>query len=189
MILAIPVRSAGACHAASLDDNLQKVGAEVVLTMAHELAPLSSEGSHNVFVDDGVTETPSELVDSANYGVISNKRPFTPQQAVEDSLLVPFPSVPKPTVKQFFTSPPSIKFKVRSSCSLPTAGDPADESFVKSLYAEADEGKINPGHVVVRRRTRGRPHPVRQDLLPVRVLQAPSPRRARQALEHGQAER
>ena len=41
--------------------------------------------------------------------------------------------------------------KKSSSCLVPTASDPADESFFTSLYSGSDVGKINPVHEVIRR--------------------------------------
>lgn len=38
-----------------------------------------------------------------------------------------------------------------SSCSLPTADDPIDESHIATLYSPRDEGRINPAHCVIRR--------------------------------------
>jgi len=43
------------------------------------------------------------------------------------------------------------KKRTRSSCSLPTTNDPEDESFSMKLYTNADNGKINPVHIRIRR--------------------------------------
>jgi len=49
------------------------------------------------------------------------------------------------------SSPPSRNKPSRSSCTLPTADDPIDESFLAKLYTPGEEGKINPSHAIVRR--------------------------------------
>mmetsp|Transcript_3511 Transcript_3511/g.7663 ORF Transcript_3511/g.7663 Transcript_3511/m.7663 type:complete len:299 (-) Transcript_3511:345-1241(-) len=49
------------------------------------------------------------------------------------------------------SSPPSQTKPIRTSCTLPTADDPIDESFLAKLYTPGEEGKINPSHAIVRR--------------------------------------
>eukprot|EP00579_Thalassiosira_antarctica_P018471 CAMPEP_0201945360 /NCGR_PEP_ID=MMETSP0903-20130614/53862_1 /ASSEMBLY_ACC=CAM_ASM_000552 /TAXON_ID=420261 /ORGANISM="Thalassiosira antarctica, Strain CCMP982" /LENGTH=264 /DNA_ID=CAMNT_0048488425 /DNA_START=70 /DNA_END=864 /DNA_ORIENTATION=- len=143
--------------ASSFDGNLRDLEANVVLTLAHKFAPLFrgilTDGG---LMDASMTEQPDDNppVDATNAGK-ANKRLLTPDQAadvvdtaLEDYQMVTPPPTPERPAKKRRTSCPS---KPRSSCSLPTADDPIDESFHMKLYSNRDEGNINPVHIVIRR--------------------------------------
>mmetsp|Transcript_20439 Transcript_20439/g.43837 ORF Transcript_20439/g.43837 Transcript_20439/m.43837 type:complete len:295 (-) Transcript_20439:295-1179(-) len=135
--------------ASSVDGTLQDLEATVVFTLAHRFAPLLCGPDDGSMMSGGLAERKTNVrllirdrASSEDYRSVS--LPPTPEQPAEKKAHT---TPEQPAKKKARTSKPGAG----SSCSLPTADDPIDESFHIKLYSPRDEGRINPAHIVIRR--------------------------------------
>lgn len=162
--------------ASSFVGTLQDLEANVVLAMGHRFAPvLRGTLSSSSLTDLNAVEmfdggSPQGFTGGA--GLTHDQAAFVVDAALEEFRTVSPHSSPVPTdeykvptheegqerhPKRARRAPPRNRakdvayVKTRPSCTLPTADDPADESFFASLYVPGEEGRINPAHAIVRR--------------------------------------
>lgn len=150
---------------AALDDVMQDnlIVANGLLSLAHRPAHLENM-NRGVELPVGCQSTIMTCVDTANKSSFSPIKTATDafDTALEDVRVVTPPNTPRSKSEEQSKPPlakqPSTRKKARHasssprlSSSLPTKSDPADETFIKSLYSAKDKGKINPAHNIVRR--------------------------------------
>mmetsp|Transcript_34863 Transcript_34863/g.59222 ORF Transcript_34863/g.59222 Transcript_34863/m.59222 type:complete len:256 (+) Transcript_34863:293-1060(+) len=133
--------------------DLQELEANVVMTLAHKFEPLF----FGTLADGGSIEAPASL-SFCSYDDNDDRAPISDNGTSSDDDGRIIVAKKRPPVRKATRAVRAVRAARRtqskppsSSCSLPTADDPIDPSFLTWLYTPRDEGNINPVHLVVRR--------------------------------------